>query len=52
MQGLEPVVSVVGMRKGTLGMDLSDEFEITVNNHHHHHHHNQELIRDVVTAPF
>lgn len=52
MQGLEPVVSVVGMKKGAIsGMELSDEFEFAEQDHHHLNI-NPDLIRDVVTAPF
>ncbi|GMN32987.1 hypothetical protein TIFTF001_003913 [Ficus carica] len=51
-EGLEPVVSAVGMKKGTiLGMELSDEFEFAEQDHHHLNI-NPDLIRDVVTAPF
>ncbi|XP_062096620.1 uncharacterized protein LOC133802335 [Humulus lupulus] len=39
-EGLEPVTGVVGLKKGTLDMDLSEEFA------------HSELSRDVVTAPF
>ncbi|PON82015.1 hypothetical protein TorRG33x02_222330 [Trema orientale] len=46
-EGLEPVVSVVGLKKGTLGMDLSEEFEFA-----EHFQVRSELSRDVVTAPF
>ncbi|PON36077.1 hypothetical protein PanWU01x14_331070 [Parasponia andersonii] len=46
-EGLETVVSVVGLKKGTLGMDLSEEFEFA-----EHFQVHLELPRDVVTAPF
>ncbi|EXB40982.1 hypothetical protein L484_020717 [Morus notabilis] len=49
-EGLEPVVSVVGMKAGTFGVELE---LVDADNHHHHDHglQNPEL-RDAVTAPF